>query len=162
MAFLISLIFQRYCVTNLHWETENIHMYYSFWNWLSGYNLDFTAQIIPKYRNGRESEPLKKHITIYSSDCLISCCTVPKMQNIYSQNWNCMALFPVWLLWAIYIFPGSVIGRPILGIYKSLTETWMWNIGRQNIIKHCNSVLEITRPCSFISGNTHIRTRHLY
>ncbi len=32
-------------------------------------------------------------------------------------------------------------------------------IKRQNIF---NSVLEITRPCSFISGNTSIETRHLY
>ncbi len=37
-------------------------------------------------------------------------------------------------LWAIYIVPGSVyfyisssrIGRPIVGIYKSLTDAWMW------------------------------------
>jgi hypothetical protein len=39
-------------------------------------------------------------------------------------------------LWWIYIFPGSVpifaysrIGRLIVGIYKSLTETWMWKLG---------------------------------
>jgi hypothetical protein len=39
-------------------------------------------------------------------------------------------------LWAIYIFLGLVhifsgrrIGRPILGIYKSLTDTWMWKLG---------------------------------
>ncbi len=37
--------------------------------------------------------------------------------------------------WAIYIFPRSVclfccrkIGGPILGIFKSLTETWMWKL----------------------------------
>ncbi len=39
-------------------------------------------------------------------------------------------------MWAIYIFPGSVclfywsqIGRPILGIYKSLTDTWIKELG---------------------------------
>jgi len=45
-----------------------------------------------------------------------------------------MAFIPIPIfmcLWAIYIFPGSVhifscskIGRPIIGIYKSLTDTW--------------------------------------
>ncbi len=45
-------------------------------------------------------------------------------------------------LWEIYIFPGSVclfccreICGLILGIYKSLTDTWMWKLG----LRTCNS-----------------------
>ncbi len=34
----------------------------------------------------------------------------------------------------------SKIGRPILGIYISLTDTWMWEVGM--------------RPCRFSSGHT--------
>ncbi len=68
---------------------------------------------------------------------------------MYSQKWNCVASFPIstfMYLWAIYIFPWSVhlfgcikIGGPIVGIYKSLTDTWMYKFG--------------TRPLIFISGN---------
>ncbi len=59
----------------------------------------------------------------------------------------CLPISTFMYLWAIYIFPGSVclfccsqIGRPVLGIYKSFTDTWMEELG--------------TRPCSFISGNS--------
>ncbi len=48
----------------------------------------------------------------------------------------------------IFIFQGSVclfcsskLGGPIMGIYKSLTDTWRWKLG--------------TRLGSVISGNTH-------
>ncbi len=58
---------------------------------------------------------------------------------IYSQKWSCMAsLFPKQNYnvlspnFHIHVFPGSIclfcysqIGRLILGIYKSLTDTWM-------------------------------------
>jgi hypothetical protein len=59
--------------------------------------------------------------------------------NWYFQNRIIMFSFPVptlIYLWEIYIFPGSVclfccreICGPILGIYKSLTDTWMWKLG---------------------------------
>ncbi len=66
---------------------------------------------------------------------------------IYSQKWNCYfpkqnynvlspAVPTLIYLWGIYIFPGSVclfccreICGPILGIYKLLTDTWMWKLG---------------------------------
>ncbi len=40
------------------------------------------------------------------------------------------------------LFGYSKIVRPILGKYKSLADTWMWNWKTE----HYNSVLEITRP----------------
>ncbi len=54
-------------------------------------------------------------------------------------------------LWAIYIFPGSwaYINR------SQIHECEIWET------EQYNSVLEITRPHSFISGNTSIRTRHV-
>ncbi len=90
---------------------------------------------------------------------------------MYSQKWNCyfqnriiMICLPVptlIYLWKIYMFPGLVclfgcskIGIPILKEKKSLTDTWMWKLRE--------IVLEITRPCCFISGNTQIGTKHLY
>ncbi len=65
---------------------------------------------------------------------------------MYSQKWNCyfqnriiMFCLPVptlIYLWELHIFPRSTclfccreICRPILGIYKSLIDTWMWELG---------------------------------
>ncbi len=48
----------------------------------------------------------------------------------------CLQISTFMYLWAIYILPGAVcifccsqIGRPILGIYKSLTNTWIEELG---------------------------------
>ncbi len=65
---------------------------------------------------------------------------------MYSQKWNwyfqiriimlCLSVPTLIYQWEFYIFPGSVclfccreICGPILGIYKSLTDTWMWKLG---------------------------------
>ncbi len=65
---------------------------------------------------------------------------------VYSQKWNCyfqnrilMFCLPfpsLVYLWEIHIYPGSVclfccreICGPILGIFKSLTDTRMWKLG---------------------------------
>ncbi len=48
----------------------------------------------------------------------------------------CLPIYKFMYLWTIYIFPGSVclfccsqIDRPIRGIYKSLTDTWILELG---------------------------------
>ncbi len=79
-------------------------------------------------------------------------CSVPKIWNIYSQKWSCPASLQIskfMYLWLIYIVPRSVcllcyrrIGGPIVVIYKSLTDTWLWKLG--------------LRPLSSFSGNTKI------
>ncbi len=76
-----------------------------------------------------------------------------KNRFMYSQNWNCLTSFPIptfMCLWAIYIFPGSVCRQTQNGNQR-------YECGNSY------SYMEITRPRSFISGNTEIGTMlHLY
>jgi hypothetical protein len=76
----------------------------------------------------------------FASSCL--CCfeymhCIKNLEHIFPEM-NCAASFPIstfMYLWAIYIFPWSVLvlGRPILGIYKSLKDTWMWKLGDRTL-----------------------------
>ncbi len=76
--------------------------------------------------------------------------TARKIPFIYFFSGNCAASVSISTCicpWAIYIFPGSVhifpcsrIGRPILEIYKSLTDRWVKELGDRTLY----SVLEIT------------------
>ena len=87
---------------------------------------------------------------------------------MYSQKWNCAASFPVptfKYLWAIHIFPGSIcilgwskIGRPILGIYKSLTVTWMWKLWDRTLEFSCfgNNEDSQFHFCEYVNQNQDI------
>ncbi len=65
--------------------------------------------------------------------------TISKIRNKYSQKRNCAAtilISTLMCLWAIYIFSRSIcifccrkICGSIVGIYISLTDTWMWKLG---------------------------------
>ncbi len=62
--------------------------------------------------------------------------TAKKIRFMYSQNWNCPASFPHFHIHVsvndlyisrigVHLFYCNKAGRPILEIYKSLTDTWM-------------------------------------
>jgi hypothetical protein len=70
---------------------------------------------------------------------------IPRNETVFPKQiiMFCTLLY----LWEIYKFPGLVclfccrgICGPILGIYKLLTDTWMWKLG--------------LRPCNFQKKNT--------
>jgi hypothetical protein len=84
---------------------------------------------------------------------------------IYSQKWNyyfqnriimfCLPVPALIYMWEIYIFPGVVclfccreICGLILGIYKWLTDTWMWKLGLRPLnSQERNTYVEFSLQC---------------
>ncbi len=77
---------------------------------------------------------------------------VPKIQNIYFQKWNCVASFPISTSVSDLYVSWSVLGSLIAGI-QYINCSQMHGCGSLET-EHYNSVLEIRRLPSFISGNT--------
>jgi hypothetical protein len=79
--------------------------------------------------------------------------TVEKIWNIYSQKWNRAASYPISTL---------IICEQFVYSQELFSANWTWEyINRSQIhecenreTEHYNHVLEISRPRSFISGNT--------
>jgi hypothetical protein len=100
------------------------------------------------------------------SEC--DCTLQQKFPFMYFQKRNCAASIPIstfMCLWAIYIYPGSVhifswsrIRRPIVGIYKSFTDTWMWKLGlrlRNFVFRIFVSNFSALCPCSVVVSETY-------
>ncbi len=94
----------------------------------------FTLSYHQKYLySQRVSPPFKKRRDMFSEGNAAHPDTIPKIRKKYSEKWNCAGsvLISTFIcLWPTDVFLGSVClfcGRkicgPIMGIYKSLTDT---------------------------------------
>jgi hypothetical protein len=84
-----------------------------------------------------KSSPLTQ---LSTTRCYLHCTENPN--NVFPEMKRKTSFpIPIFMyLWAIYMFPGSAclfgcskIGRPILGIHKTLTDTWMRKLGDRTL-----------------------------
>jgi hypothetical protein len=81
----------------------------------------------PSCLSGSTGPTVRDSILVIRRSVLVHCKnTIPKIRNKYSQKMNCVATVPI----STFTFPRSIclfccrkIFGPILGIYKSLTDT---------------------------------------
>ncbi len=96
-------------------------------------------QILPEAQRGRPAAvpgPPKRPSDHHHQDCMLHCKENPIYVFLF---WELRGLSPNFdihvSLSDIYIprigphISCSIIGRSIMGIYKSLTDTWMWKLG---------------------------------
>ncbi len=136
--FIWSLVVARAYVLSdvtIGSQTYFMRLYAPFFTWFS---VTLQVAIGSLYFRRSPLRPLCLYmeVTLWQPHCKD---TIPKIRNKCSHKRNCAASVPIstiMCLWAIYIFPWSAclfcsrkICGPILGIYKSLTDTWMWKLG---------------------------------
>ncbi len=105
-----------------------------------------TSHLQPFFSFGANKKVAKKFFTLHCNENPVY--VFPEMElSVPISTFMC--------LWAIYLFLGSVhifyrsrIGRPIVGIYESLADTWMWKLGlRPRNSFPGNSCLEFSVLC---------------
>ncbi len=92
------------------------------------YRLEIFVWIWNCYRQPFNEWRVRKYIV---SNFSLGECTATKFPFMYNQERNCAASVPV----STFMCLCGRIDRTIVGIYNSLTDTWIWKLG----LTLCNS-----------------------
>jgi hypothetical protein len=125
LIHVLKLLFSLWTRLIKHLYTFSFH--FSNWSWLKTSTRDQKLHLFGNL-----------WIWLRKNEYILPPCTATKISLMYSFSENSGASAPIFTfmcLWAIYIVPGSVynisssrIGRLSVGIYKSLTDAWMWKL----------------------------------
>ncbi len=135
-AFLQMLITKKERISSINelFKKEKLHYWiFSHLNMITNY---FAAQCCPMNQLVKRADSGNFRCEAPVDSTQVHCNENPIYVFPEKELRGLSPIFTCMCLWAIYIFPGSVhiffcsrIGRPIVGIYQSLTETWMWKLG---------------------------------